>query len=172
MINVWMCGPPLDALEIVRKATLIQGAYVFSSVRHWGAIPVRIDERESAAAYHVERVRGIRLAAGHAEKAADYAGFDLHGYYLGLAMLGLIQWRALTLNPMLQPTDLGHPEGTRCLFDRPLLPEEFALHLDHPHICPACQEFYGRLCPQEEMRALNKVIQDLQEQNNTAPCYA
>ncbi|MBI3119003.1 MAG: hypothetical protein HYZ00_09980 [Candidatus Hydrogenedentes bacterium] len=79
-------------------------------------------------------------------------------YLLTVSMLGLIRYRGLQLNPLLQAEDFLHDHPSDCLCARRLFIEEYALVFEDPHVCRACWRFLRELCPATEVEAAERVV--------------
>lgn len=159
MVEVFAQGDAHDVSEILFWSRKTQSAFRFSERRRWGAVPIAILPHGCAYVFQAERQRGVTISAWQSAGICQYAGLHRGLYLLALAMLGLTQWRALSLNPGLRTVDLLHPASKQCLFAQSFFVEEYALALESPAICPACKTFYGQLCPPHELRALETVVE-------------
>ena len=101
---------------------------------------------------------GVSISTSQCADISAYAGLPRRVYLMTLAMLGLVQWRALQLNPLMLPEDFFHGDSCNCLFQRRIFLEEYALVFEHPFTCAPCRNFYSALCPADEMRALERVV--------------
>ena len=122
MLEVWLDGDSFITNQVSLSAARLQGAYSMSTRRRWGAAPVRFTSGESPAPFRVDRLRGVSIGTCNTHGIARYAGLSHPDYLLCLAMLGLIQWRALTLNQTSSPSIL-------CMIRRPTVssPSPFSL---------------------------------------------
>lgn len=97
----------------------------------------------------------VTVCADQAEELCHYANMDRDVFLLLGAILGIIQWRALVLNPLLaSQDDLRHAQPSRCLFAEQPTKNEFALVLEDLHICRGCLQFYRCLGAEADVEAL------------------
>ncbi|MBX7258905.1 MAG: hypothetical protein K1Y02_21255 [Candidatus Hydrogenedentes bacterium] len=97
----------------------------------------------------------VTVYADQAEGLCSYANLEPDVFLLLGAILGIIQWRALILNPLLaSQDDLRHAQPSRCLFAEQPTKNEYALVLEDLHICRGCLQFYRCLGGEGDIEAL------------------
>jgi len=143
---------------------LMRAAQKAKAPLHWavGAAPhdarVVLNPRRMAPAYRVLRDEGVWVSVADAAELSKALHVDAGEYMLMQAATGLLQLRALQLNPVLQFEDFLHADPHGCLLAETLFYEEHADRLKNPTICPGCRNFYRSLCPDEEFHALDGII--------------
>ena len=155
--NISVAGPSGLAGEVIALGNRLQQAFRFLHVPAGQTPMLRIAERERAALFTANR-GGVVVTAWRAEGVTRYLGVPAPAYVLVASVLGLIQWRALTLNDALEPADLAHECPHECLFARQLLLEEYALRFEDPQVCLSCIAFYSFLIPRREITALRDIL--------------
>jgi len=101
------------------------------------------------------------VSTDQAKGIALFAGIAIENYVRVCAVLGLTQWRALELNPMLVVEDFVHTEPGDCLFVRRAYKPDYAIALERPVICPGCIEFYRCLGAEREIGAALDLFRSL-----------
>jgi hypothetical protein len=97
----------------------------------------------------------VTVCADQCEGLCSYANLEQDVFLLLGAILGIIQWRALVLNPLLaSQDDLRHSQPSRCLFAEQPSKNEYALVLEDLHICRGCLQFYRCLGAEGDIEAL------------------
>jgi hypothetical protein len=134
-----------------------------NTVSAGGAIPVyvrgKIPEIRRLPQHAAQAHSGVAVSTWQSEGITRYAGIDRTNYFLLCGALGLLQYRALALNPLLQPDDFLHDSDNGCLFSTRPLKQEYALLLERPHICPGCVQFFDCLGCEPEVGALLDVLE-------------
>jgi hypothetical protein len=115
---------------------------------------VLISDAQSGAPFHVRKDRGAMVSTWAMGGQCQYAQVETGAYLLLCSLLGLVQWRALQLNPLLEEYDFIHRCDCPCLYRAIPHPEDFALLLEDPHLCRNCVAFYNCLGVEPEVAAL------------------
>ncbi len=126
-------------------------------------VPLSLETTPSTLWYDVTHVLGIQVFIDQAEGLCMYAGLSVASFYLLGTLLGLTQWRALMLNPLLVEEDFRHARPSKCLF---AVQEEkcgYALVLEKPFICTGCIEFYCCLGAEKEILAVQRLLQVIRQ---------
>jgi hypothetical protein len=109
--------------------------------------------------FFASRGKGITVFTKESMEICGYAGID-RGFYLSTcALLGLVQWRALALNELLESEDfLTREESNDCLYSARSFIQEYALAFEHPCVCGACLSFYRCLGAETEILTLRELL--------------
>lgn len=145
-------------------AEKLQSRFEFVDALEGGSVSARIKIQENRRMYSVDRYEGVMVNTWQMNGVCQYTGLSPEAYLLVGIMLGLTQWRVLKLNPLIQSYDLGHSWPDTCLFSRPSLPQEVALMLENPTVCPGCRDFYRCLGAEEEILTVQRVMDHLAKQ--------
>jgi hypothetical protein len=151
------------AANLPRRAEGLQQAFLFTTAPQPKSIPLHLGPRTSVHLFEVCRSRGVFVSTYDSHRISSYAGLPHELYLLVLSILGITQWRALTLNTLLQPEDLLHDRPASCLYAQRLFREDYVQALEEPRICPHCRHFYRSLCPEAEVFALEDVLNAARE---------
>ena len=163
MTTVRIHGGMPHAAGLPRWAEGLQHAFTFAISPQPGSIVLHLDPRASIYLFRVSRKKGVLVSTYDSRRISRYAGLPHELYLLVLSMLGITQWRALTLNPLLRPEDLLHDRPASCLYAQRLFPEDYVRDLEEPRICPYCRHFYRSLCPYTEVVALDAILSAARE---------
>ena len=158
MIPVYVYGNEEDQQSFLEVANWAQQAFCFSGEAREGMITVYFSCRIVGPVLYVNAEQGINIATRQAREICQYVGITREWYLTTFTMLGLIQWRAVTLNPLLRPEDLQQDCDRKCLFSRRIQPEEYVELFEDPQICRKCYRFYGQLCPEKDLQSLKDVV--------------
>lgn len=158
-VHVASTGPSPG--PIVHRSRELQSLFLFSRTPRPDAAPLRIVDDPLGPPFEAHRERGVTVSTWQSEGICLYASIDRDTYFTLCALLGLIQWRTLLLNPLLTPDDLTHADPPRCLFARQQCREDYALLFESLIICPGCQQFYAWLGVQPEILMLEEVCNRL-----------
>ena len=104
--------------------------------------------------FHARVATGVAISTWQSAGICSYAGLSVSSFLLLCTLLGLTQWRALVLNPLLRPEDMIHETRSRCLYARLEAKQDYALLFEDPHICRGCNDFYHCLGADDELVAL------------------
>ncbi len=129
---------------------------------HKSPMYLQVTRNHMETPYKVSTERGVTLSMWQCEGICAYAGISQSAYLTLLGLLGISQWSALKSNPLLEPEDLIHPAGAKCLFATQEGIENFALQLEDPSVCPGCIDFYHCRGADIEVIALREAIGTLQ----------
>ncbi len=133
---------------------------------------VFITDAQSGAPFRVHKDRGATVSTWAMGGLCHYAHVETKAYLLLCSLLGLLQWRALQLNPLLEEYDFIHRCDCPCLYQAIPHPEDFALLLENPRLCRSCVEFYNCLGVEPEVAALVGVshrIRTVADQRSATP---
>lgn len=144
----------MECTALCHLANEVQKPFHFTQESRHGSIPLRLTEEFSNLPLEVDLLHGVRVHTYQSKGICAYAGISLEQYLLCWSMLGLVQWRALSLNPLLRHEDFLHGQTSKCMYASQLFMEDYALVFDMPHLCNSCLRFYGELCPKSEMESL------------------
>ena len=126
-------------------------------------------ESRSYAPFYVCKDRGAVVSTWAMDGLCRYAGVEAGAYMLLCSLLGLTQWRALQLNPLLEEYDFLHRTDGACLYRAIGQPEDFALLLDEPRLCGNCAAFYNCLGVEPEIEALDAIIGHMRSTTSPQP---
>ncbi|HEO69896.1 MAG TPA: hypothetical protein ENN80_01435 [Candidatus Hydrogenedentes bacterium] len=160
-IPVFVQGNRSD-IDDLFSARGLQARFWFQGAPLPGAAPLRLVDRPGAALFAVERETGGVVSTIESHGIARYLGLQRGAYLLLCSMLGLTQWRALILNPLLQPEDFAHDTPDVCPFARHACIQDYALTLERGCICRPCFAFFHCLGVEPELLALRDVFAHLQ----------
>ena len=104
--------------------------------------------------FHARVATGVAVSTWQSAGICSYAGLSVNSFVLLCTLLGLTEWRALVLNPLLRPEDMIHEISSRCLYTRLETKQDYALLFEDPRICRGCNDFYHCLGADEELVAL------------------
>lgn len=162
MIDVFVRGPDEETTQLIQLARDVQTWFRFSREPTSRAVPLTLCARPSDMPFSVSRDNGVAVCTYHSEDIAQYAEMGRDLYLLICAMLGLVQWRALSLNELLLWEDFFvHEEPPGCLYARRGALHEYALAFERPYVCAACLEFFRCLGAESETVALLEVLDSL-----------
>lgn len=167
-MNVVAVHGGMDVAALCHRANQLQAQYQFVPAPAPGSIPLLLSSAMSNVPFEVDLFQGVTVYTWQSKGISAYAGLTEEEYIFCWALLGLIQWRTLLLNPLLRADDLLHGEPSRCLYSQQLFMEDYALVLEAPHVCNSCLRFYGALCPHAEIGVLNAFLAFLRERNACA----
>jgi len=134
-----------------------QTRYEFSLSQSLKSLTLHVTREREEALFSL-RDYGVAVSAWQSEGIAQYAGMDRVSYFLLCGALGLLQYRTLALNPLLRPDDFLHASKDGCLFSTGCPKQEYALMMEHPHICAGCVQFFDCLGCEPEVGALLDVL--------------
>lgn len=119
---------------------------------------LHIVKKELRAPFVIQAAGEATITTHLAPEIARYVGISEVDYLRTMALAGLLAARAVQLNPLLRVEDLRHANPVNCLLsDRFFLDEYFQL-MEAPCLCRGCRVFYGELCPEDEVAALERQI--------------
>ena len=158
MIDVFIRGEA----EIVNRLTAFgQGAqnrFRFVGEPAEGAVPLWVTGQLTNAVYRVDRTQGVIVSTADSDRIAIYLGMCREAYLLIGSVLGLTQWRALALNPLLQTEDFLHAEPCTCAFAKQPSFGGYALALENRYICPACCDFFRCVGTELEILTVQRLL--------------
>ncbi len=157
MVDVAVCGQPNEVRALAAHGNALQKAFRFHAVSPEEAAVLHLERGDRGRLWSVSR-GGVVLSTWQSREIAAYAGLPQAGYLLVGALLGLVQWRALSENPVLRGEDFIHEEPPRCLYVPRLLIEDYAVAFEQPWVCPSCWQFYSFLTPRAEVAALRSAV--------------
>lgn len=158
MVPIWAKTDSGEGAAVAAWGNGVQHVYHFGTRADPGAVPVRFVAADRAAPFQASRGSGVVVTTWQSAPISVYAGIPRAAYMGVLSLLGVAQYRALALNPLLHEEDLLRETPCGCLFARRLLIEEYALLFESPHLCSPCRRFYQELLPRDELRALLQAI--------------
>ena len=161
MVEVEVDGEDIDRGALMDRIAQVQSWFVWSPHARKGAIPIFFTREPHRAFFTIHRVHGVEVSTWQSDGLARYAGIDRNGYLALCALLGLAQWRALTLNTCLREEDFWHPGYADCLYAMPESREEGALLFEHPQVCSGCVAFLRCLGVEPEMAAIEEALHHL-----------
>lgn len=130
-------------------------------------VSIYVTECEGDIPFSVGRESGVTISTFQLGGIARFANVE-EGIYLAIcALLGLTQWRALALNPLLKVEDFDHPEDEHCLFRSKQPVHDYTLLLEAPRVCTGCRDFYHSLGADSEIIALDRLIRDIRCRANS-----
>lgn len=121
-------------------------------------IPLYITDAPSTSLFFARYEKGVAISTWQSEGICLYAGIEVDAYLVLCGLLGLTQWRALDLNPLLRIDDFIHEADINCLFTRRKLKQDYALLLEDPTLCRGCHDFYRCLGTDPELLAIQHAI--------------
>lgn len=165
-------GPGL-AEKLARRAASCQRRYVFTSGPPKELPCFQVSSRVDGPWVQASRAHCIDMTSRGMAGICHYLRIEEDLYLLAGALAGLVQWRVLELNPLLQEEDLHLTDcGAPCLLGQPRV-EDVALLLERGELSWSTREFYRCLGVEEELAALQAVlvmISDIaQRDNETSP---
>jgi hypothetical protein len=156
-LRVHVLGHDPEVQKIPELAARAQTRYDFSLTRSWKALTLQVTGEREDRLFSL-RDSGVVVSAWQSDGIANYARIDRTAYFLLCGALGLLQYRALALNPLLRPDDFLHTCKDGCLFTTRSSKQEYALLMENPHICPGCIQFFDCLGCEPEVGALLDVL--------------
>ncbi len=156
-LSVCVLGGEPEVRWIPELGARAQTRYDFCLSRGLRSLTMHITRDEEPALFSL-RDTGVAVSAWQSEGIARYAGIDRTAYFLLCGALGLLQYRALALNPLLQPDDFLHATDGGCLFSTCHVKQEYALLIERPRVCAGCVQFFDCLGCEPEVGALLDVI--------------
>ena len=166
-LSVCVVGPELEIRKIPELGARAQTRYDFCLSRDARSLTLQITSDKEPALFSL-RDTGVAVSAWQSEGIARYAGIDRAAYFLLCGALGLLQYRALALNPLLQPDDFLHAADCGCLFSTCHAKHEYALLLEQPHICGGCVQFFDCLGCEPEVGALLDLLDFIHKSQTSA----
>jgi hypothetical protein len=151
MITVRVINPVPGMEELSRR---VQRRFYLTSHTLNEACILRITSLPDSRLFRVKRNRGVLVSTWQSQGICLYAGLPESAYFVTAAVLGLVQYRTLTLNPLLVEEDFQHNSCQECMFANREYKEDFALAFDELHVCTPCLEFYRSLGAEPEIGAL------------------
>ncbi len=130
-------------------------------------IPLYITDAPSHRLFLARHDRGVAVSTWQSEGLCLYARIEVDAYLVLCGLLGLIQWRALDLNPLLRIDDFIHEADVNCLFTTRKVKQDYALLLEDPTLCRGCHDFYRCLGTDPELLAIQHTIDAMR----TGPAY-
>ena len=180
MIEVSVTTDIIDPQSFYGLAHRVQSRFRFGSgnpspnsrstkSRRDGPIDLYITDAPSKALFFTRLDRGVAVSLWQSQGISLYTGIDVDSYLLLCSILGLTQWRALSLNPLLREEDFIHEWPSECIFAKPESKAEFALLLENPVLCQGCTDFYHCLGVDLELQALCKMLDHVCAQTARGP---
>lgn len=161
MLDVYVTGTIPDPGLIIGRGHWLGEYFTLTTTKKPRAIRLDYTERPMARPYAVCPDRVV-VTSWQSEGIAKYAGIDPHDYLMFFALLGLIEFRALQVNPDLKPHDLADLRTQYCVFTHRELFEEYALVFDDPYLCSSCAQFYCCIGCEREIFVLKNVLADFE----------
>ena len=162
MISVLLTGDDIEIANLCRIANGLQNYYNFKphsdAAIHPLCVSVNITTLSLDRLAKVSLEEGIQLTTAHSEGICTYANLPLTHYLLVCAFMGLIQWRALDLNPLIKREDFLTEEHSDCLYTPRDTMQEYSLNIEQLRLCPGCAEFYHWLGTDSELVMLYRLI--------------
>ncbi len=159
MMTVHVTGRSVDRGRFCQLANQVQSLFRFGL---WDTSGPRLSFTEGRGLLLFTATRdGISVSLGQGAGVSWYAGIEHDRFLFICALLGLTTWKILTLNPLLVPEDLLHPESDTCLFASRTNRQGYTLlfdRFDKPSICPGCIAFYRCLGAEPEIDLLLAVL--------------
>jgi hypothetical protein len=160
MISVSVIGPSEEAVALAALGNAAQSRFQFVNQGAGDAPHLVITESESFMPFWVGRRKGVFLSTCQSEGIAQYAGLPKEAYLLVWGLLGLMHWRALTLNPELIWEDfLVEEVAPGCLCAHRGSLQEYALAFDNAYICKGCRDFFLCVGAEPETLALQEALE-------------
>lgn len=159
-LSVYVLGSEPEVSRIPELGARAQTRYDFRLSRTVRSLTMDITGERENSLFSL-RETGVAVSAWQSEGIAQYAGIDRTAYFLLCGALGLLQYRALALNPLIQPDDFLHSSDDGCLFSTRPMKQEYALLMERPHICAGCVQFFDCLGCEPEVGALLDIIDHL-----------
>ena len=159
MIDVSVQGEAIQAIALRRRSHGLQARFRFVDAPSDGVVPLRFTARAMRRPFRADRGIGVTVTTAHSDGIAHYLGMHPETYLLMCGLLGLTQWRALELNPLLCADDLGHRAPAACVFATHAEPEQYVLAFEHRHICPGCVDFFHWLGADIEVRTVRTALE-------------
>lgn len=157
IIEVRVKGVPQDVRRLALLAARVQSRYLFQEANAWDPVTLYITMDRSNSLFTVGPSE-VAVSSWRIDDLCRYAGLERSSYLLLCCTMGLLEQRALRLNPLLRPEDLFNSQPGRCLFSVQPLKRNYALLLENPLVCPACQDFFRCLGCEPELEALQRVL--------------
>ena len=156
-LPVCVSGAAPEVQRIPEIGSRAQTRYDFRLSRGIRSLSLRITDDHQNGLFSLAE-GGVAVSAWQSEGIARYAGIDRSAYFLLCGALGLLQYRALALNPLLEPDDFRYDNNSDCLFSLRPMKQEYALLLERPQICAGCVQFFDCLGCEPEVGALLDII--------------
>ncbi|MFO7976375.1 MAG: hypothetical protein R6V12_17270 [Candidatus Hydrogenedentota bacterium] len=156
-LQVHVLGRDPEVQQIPDIAAQAQTRYVFSLTHSWKALTLYVTHDHEDSLFSL-RESGVAVSAWQSEGISRYAGINRTSYFLLCGALGLLQYRALALNPLLRSDDFLHAGKDGCLFATHHPKQEYALLMENPHVCAGCVQFFDCLGCEPEVGALLDVL--------------
>lgn len=168
MIPVFVTGFGRDTERFIQLGEHVQERFSFTQRPHSGAVRLRIADSRGNSLFWACRERGVTLSAWQSEGICHYTGLGRDAFFLVCSLLGLTQWQALVLNPLLVEEDFGHGTPSTCLFSTRPFKQDYALLFEEPRVCGGCLAFFRCLGAEPEVEALRQGLALLNTQVETA----
>ena len=159
MIDVLVIGDSGIVGKLIGVGNELQAQYRFTREPKPQAVRLVLSSFLTRGLFCVDRARGVTLSTHESEGIAYYLGVQRETYLLMCSLVGLTKWRALALNPLLNPEDFIHREPARCMFARQPTIQHYALAFEKPHICTGCRDFFQYLGVELEILALENLFE-------------
>jgi hypothetical protein len=158
MIDVFVSGPP-EEVGLLLLGNGRQDRFRFLETPAPDAVKLTISPDPSACPFSVSRNQGVMTYTFQSDVICGYVQTSKDVYLLICSILGLIQWRVLSLNPLLIGEDFivdEDPPG--CLYAKRATIQEYALAFERPYVCYPCLEFFRCLGAERETLTLQEIL--------------
>lgn len=158
MMDVFVTGDVQAVSELLGASAGVLREFRFTDRPLRGAVPLCLATFLPHGLFRVQRDHGVVVSILESEGIARYLGLPRGAYLLLCSVLGLTQWRALALNPLLEPEDFAHDDPPHCVFATQPTLQHYALSFEKRFICPACRDFFRCLGAEGEILALQDLL--------------
>lgn len=160
VVPVCVSGAAQEVQRISEIGAQAQTRYDFRLSRGIRSLSLRITDDHERDLFSLGE-GGVSVSTWQSEGIARYTGMERAAYFLLCGALGLLQYRALALNPLLQPDDFLYESERDCLFSLRPVKQEYALLLERPRICAGCVQFFDCLGCEPEVGALLDILEHI-----------
>lgn len=146
------------ARAVAEAGARLQRRFRFAPAGQGGGAPagyrLRICDTASARLFSLRGRAEARVSTFLSQGLSGYLGAGKPAFLAVCGLLGLVQLRALRLNPVLIEEDLRYPHRADCLYRARARKQHHALSFEPPYVCASCREFLRCLGLEPELYAL------------------
>lgn len=158
MIPVFVTGASQNTSGLIQLSQRVQKCFFFTRQPRSEAVRLQVTDSPGNDLFQADRATGVTISTWQSEGISRYAHLPCDAYLLVCSLLGLTQWRALTLNPLLVEEDFIHGTPSTCLFSSRPFKQDYALLFEEPHVCSGCLAFLRCLGAEPEVEALLQAL--------------
>lgn len=144
--------------ELLSELNRRSARFYFVSGRNSGGKRLLVTDSQHQALFRIHPGRHVAVSLWQAEEICAYAGMRVLDYLVVCSLMGLMQNRALELNPTLRPEDFLHESQDACLYGTLEHKSMAALRFERPYLCPGCLQFYACIGLESEALTLMSVL--------------